>query len=343
MSSSVVQAMAGPSLDVRQRVDALIAFVKAHQGALPRQRSDDDSERSLAASHRDLKSRVSGPIRGGKRPSCQQLTPSEVKYFDLIAREQSISAASLDQITDAPAPMDGSCAVAPGLRPNATPAARRGADAAPCQPGDQEMPIASPGKRLRCKSPASAATGLRPSAVELGITAPVPAAGGEVVDPGATLSQQLTLRGLNINWPFSQLLLLGAKTVEARRFPLGHRNIAHAGEELFLIETPPKCASAGVVSDHPVGPRPQAAQVVGTVIFSGSEAYADTSAWKRDREKHCIKEGAPHYDWTGEGEMHAWHVGAVKRFAEPVPAGSKSQTGYGAPRTLDVKLATPSS
>jgi len=43
------------------------------------------------------------------------------------------------------------------------------------------------------------------------------------------------LRGLNIQYPFSQLILSGVKLVEARRYPLGYRDIAAAEEELFLI------------------------------------------------------------------------------------------------------------
>ena len=49
--------------------------------------------------------------------------------------------------------------------------------------------------------------------------------------------QKLTLRGINIQYPFSRLILSGVKSVEARRYPLGHRNLAHKNEDLFLIET----------------------------------------------------------------------------------------------------------
>jgi hypothetical protein len=49
--------------------------------------------------------------------------------------------------------------------------------------------------------------------------------------------EQLTLRGMNIQYPFSRLILSGVKSVECRRYPLGHRNLAHKNEDLFLIET----------------------------------------------------------------------------------------------------------
>jgi len=154
------------------------------------------------------------------------------------------------------------------------------------------------------------------------------------------LAQQLTLRGLNINYPFSQLILQGTKTIEARTFPLGHRNIANPGEELFLIETlGPKNVLGAVLGDQAVGPPPQHAQVVGTVAFGSSRPYASTSAWKNERQKHRIKKGG-RYDWNGSGEMHAWHVEKARRFSEPMDAGPKTQTGYPTPRTLNVSWSS---
>ena len=41
----------------------------------------------------------------------------------------------------------------------------------------------------------------------------------------------LCLRGLNIQWPFSQLVLLGYKTKEIRNYDLGHRSIAFRDED----------------------------------------------------------------------------------------------------------------
>lgn len=214
---------------------------------------------------------------------------------------------------------------------------------------DPPPPPPFPNKRLRQKPPAHATTvpsiaGLCFSAEKANASLAAPglcqlAAGGVQEQPMST-AQQLTLRGLNIQYPFSQLILLGAKPVEARGYPLGHRNIANANENLFLIETPGhKNVHGAVVDDLPVGPPPDHAQVIGTVSFCSSDRYANKSSWKKDRCKHCIKEGG-RYDWNGEGEMHAWHVDKVQRFDVPVSAGTKSQTGYATPRTLEVTLSS---
>ena len=50
---------------------------------------------------------------------------------------------------------------------------------------------------------------------------------------------ELSLRGINIQYPFSRLILSGVKTVEVRTYRLGDRNLGGVNEDLFLIETPP--------------------------------------------------------------------------------------------------------
>ena len=78
--------MAYPSVAVRRTVDALLEFVTAHNGALPRRRSQDNAETSLSRAYQGLKGRCVGSIRGGTNPSTQMLTPCEVEYFNLIAQ-----------------------------------------------------------------------------------------------------------------------------------------------------------------------------------------------------------------------------------------------------------------
>ena len=154
----------------------------------------------------------------------------------------------------------------------------------------------------------------------------------------STKTLKLTLRGLNIQYPFSRLLMLGAKTVEARSYRLGHRNIVNAGEDMFLIETPgPKHVRGAVVNDLAVGEPPIHAQVVGTIAFSSSKPYIKLSEWTNDRHRHCIKEAGKH-DWNGVGLRYGWRVEKVQSFAKPVAAGSKTQTGYGRPRALNVLI-----
>ena len=159
---------------------------------------------------------------------------------------------------------------------------------------------------------------------------------------------ELSLRGINIQYPFSRLILSGVKTVEVRTYRLGDRNLGGANEDLFLIETPGSKNLKGALLDrrYPIGLPPSVAQVIGIVRFSSSEQYANkpTSryqwhmpSWNKHRSKHRIKEGG-HYDWNRKDAMYAWHVDNVQPFSEPVPAGEKGLWGYRRHRTLEVTL-----
>ena len=159
---------------------------------------------------------------------------------------------------------------------------------------------------------------------------------------------ELSLRGINIQYPFSRLILSGVKTVEVRTYRLGDRNLGGVNEDLFLIETPGSRNLKGALLDrrYPIGLPPSVAQVIGIVRFSSSEQYANkpTSkyqwhmpSWSKHRSKHRIKEGG-HYDWNRKDAMYAWHVDNVQPFSEPVPAGEKGLWGYRRHRTLEVTL-----
>ena len=159
---------------------------------------------------------------------------------------------------------------------------------------------------------------------------------------------ELSLRGINIQYPFSRLILSGVKTVEVRTYRLGDRNLGGVNEDLFLIETPGSRNLKGALLDrrYPIGLPPSVAQVIGIVRFSSSEQYANkpTSryqwhmpSWNKHRSKHRIKEGG-HYDWNRKDAMYAWHVDNVQSFSEPVPAGEKCLWGYRRHRTLEVTL-----
>ena len=124
-----------------------------------------------------------------------------------------------------------------------------------------------------------------------------PCVGESRGDHPLTLAHQLTLRGLTLQHAFSKFPFSHAKTIEARTYTLGHMYMAHAGQELFLIETRgPRNVHGGVVDAWPVFSPPQHAQVVGTASFSSSQQYATESACKQDRHTHRIKE-VGRYDW----------------------------------------------
>ena len=189
----------------------------------------------------------------------------------------------------------------------------------------------SPRKRLRGKS-----AGPTPAAAH----SPRPQAVASTSSSG--MAVLLVLRGLNIQYPFSQLILAKLKDTEVRDYALGHRNIANPDEEMFLIETPPKNQASAAVGHLDQGPPPRQAQVVGTVSFSKSEQYKKKAAWNLDRLRHRIKRGSA-LDWQqSQGDKYAWRIGQVRCFQEPVPVSDHTMTGYPTPKALMVRFAPDS-
>ena len=164
---------------------------------------------------------------------------------------------------------------------------------------------------------------------------------GRSTTSNASLDKTVKLPAINIHWPFSQLILSGVKTIEARSYDLGYMNIAHANVEMWLVETAGKAnaMSKGWVhtgedrSTWVVGPRPKIAQIVGTVTFSHSKKYEALDAFIADRENHRIAKDGD-YDWNGIGEKYAWHVSHVRRLAHPVPQPGKKATPDSRSRVL---------
>ena len=161
--------------------------------------------------------------------------------------------------------------------------------------------------------------------------------------PAKRLRTKTTLYrpGLNIQWPFSQLILLGVKTEEIRSYALDYRHIADANREYWIVETKGptnKAMKNAIVGDIDIAPRPNAAHIVGTVIFSQSHQYKDQNTFHQARDKHCIAQGLKKYDWGGTSDCFGWQVSKVKALKTPMPIASTGMTGFG-PRYYPVTFA----
>ena len=117
--------------------------------------------------------------------------------------------------------------------------------------------------------------------------------------PLTTSAETVCMRGLNIQWPFSQLILMGAKSEEVRAYDLGHRNICNASEETWIVESRGKSACSttdAICDDLAIAPRPDAAQIIGTVIFDSSHQYDSSSADAEQcaaAQEHVFPPGVP--------------------------------------------------
>eukprot|EP00929_Paragymnodinium_shiwhaense_P059617 TRINITY_DN29850_c0_g1_i1.p1 TRINITY_DN29850_c0_g1~~TRINITY_DN29850_c0_g1_i1.p1 ORF type:complete len:853 (-),score=145.12 TRINITY_DN29850_c0_g1_i1:253-2811(-) len=164
-------------------------------------------------------------------------------------------------------------------------------------------------------------------------------------------------RGLNIQDPWSKLIMAGIKTVEARRYPLkGYRD-----EELFLIETPGKSKLSRLsfeqlaaalrgeaVAEPPKSRRPrglarpvkEGARITAIVRFRESYQYRDYEHWRADGHRHRVPPRSE-FDWDPQqGPMYAWVVDSVQVLAEP-QAGPAMKGVIGSGVVSRVALVSP--
>jgi hypothetical protein len=109
------------------------------------------------------------------------------------------------------------------------------------------------------------------------------------------------MTGINIQAPWSLLLIDGTKSVETRSYPLPKK---YEGIELALIETPGKNGKFK-------------SRIIGTIIFSHSFKYPDENAWKQDYNRHLVEYNHDLYGWKENKPKYGWVVSSITKFDEP--------------------------
>ena len=112
------------------------------------------------------------------------------------------------------------------------------------------------------------------------------------------------LIGLNIQIPWSNLLINGDKSVETRSYPLPEK---YEGVELAIIETPGKYGQFK-------------SRIVGTITFSHCFQYPDEQSWVDDYNRHKVEKLDEFYGWNPNKSKYGWVVSDVKKFDEPMSA-----------------------
>lgn len=115
------------------------------------------------------------------------------------------------------------------------------------------------------------------------------------------------MTGLNIQIPWSRLLINGDKSVETRSYALPKK---YEGVELALIETPGKYGKFQ-------------SQIIGTIIFSHSFQYPDKNAWIDDYNRHKVEEGDEFCFWSDNKNKYGWVVSNITKFDEPIVVSKK--------------------
>ena len=114
------------------------------------------------------------------------------------------------------------------------------------------------------------------------------------------------MNGINIQTPWSSLLINGAKSVETRSYPLPRK---YEGVELALIETPGKS-------------RNFKSRIIGTITFSHSFIYPDKQSWIDDYNRHKVDINDPVYSWNNKPK-YGWVVSNIVKFDDYIDPPTK--------------------
>lgn len=121
-------------------------------------------------------------------------------------------------------------------------------------------------------------------------------------------SRTSNISGINIQYPWSQLLVSGEKTIETRKYPLPKR---YSGTPLAIIETPGKCK-----------PRFRA-RIIGIITFSHSIEYQSAKEWTADKQRHCVSADDPMFRYKAGESKYGWIVASVIQLRDPVAPPAK--------------------
>lgn len=115
------------------------------------------------------------------------------------------------------------------------------------------------------------------------------------------------MTGLNVQTPWSFLLINGYKSVETRSYPLPEK---YEGVELVLIETPGKYGRFK-------------SRIIGTITFSHCFKYPDKQSWIDDYNRHKVEEFDEFYSWNPDKPKYGWVVSNITKFDNHIAAPKK--------------------
>lgn len=128
-----------------------------------------------------------------------------------------------------------------------------------------------------------------------------------------------TFSGINIQWPISELILSGKKTIETRTYPIPPK---YLNAEMILIETPGKSGKFK-------------ARLRGIIKFTNCYKYRNKTAFYKDNGKHFVTPDSE-WAWTDKDKW-GWDVQVIKLFKTPINLDAPKGIKYTKNIQLDIK------
>lgn len=109
------------------------------------------------------------------------------------------------------------------------------------------------------------------------------------------MNKKKTYTGINIQYPISQLILSGEKTIETRTYPIPEK---YVGQEMLMIETPGKTGRFK-------------ARIVAIIRFENCFQYKNSKDFYKDVKRHCVTPDSP-WAWKDEKPKWGWKISFKK-------------------------------
>ena len=111
--------------------------------------------------------------------------------------------------------------------------------------------------------------------------------------------------GINIQYPISELILNGNKTIETRKYPIPENYLK---EEMLLIETPGKKGKFK-------------ARITAIIKFTKCFKYRTKKEFYSQSQQHCVTKESE-WAWS-DGDKWGWKVSVIKKISPPIAAPKK--------------------
>lgn len=119
------------------------------------------------------------------------------------------------------------------------------------------------------------------------------------------MQSKKTYTGINIQYPISQMILNGIKTIETRTYPIPKKFL---NKEMAFIETPGKNGKFK-------------ARVIAIITFTDCFQYKNKKEFYADIKRHCVSTDS---DWAwNDGEKWGWKFKIIYVFKTPIPCTSR--------------------
>lgn len=141
-----------------------------------------------------------------------------------------------------------------------------------------------------------------------------------MTDDSIDLLDAYSTYALEVQVPYSTLIISGRKTIETRRYALPPCLIA---KSLHILESAQGSPGVSALGDEiRLDDSSALCSIIGSVVFSGCKIYTSAQEWEADRERHCVPATTEaaiynYSDAPGAAKIYGWIVAEASSQTPP--------------------------